>query len=151
VNLRIAAAFLVGTWLAGALGAAAQTPLPTVSLPPQHSLSAKLRHLNARLEQRHASGITGTVTAEPHGAQTLIRIQTATPPQQNLYVTVRPGSDCADMARRAATTTPLRPISGGVSSTLVSIPFSAFGSGHFVVDVRNATARAQQAAACARL
>jgi hypothetical protein len=45
----------------------------------------------------------------------------------------------------------LNPITGRSSSTLVSVPIGAFTSRHFVVDVRNASTRAQFSEACARI
>ena len=66
-------------------------------------------------------------------------------------VTLMRGADCNDLARRAATTIPLKAINGMSSRTLVAIPFSAFSSGHFMVDVRNATSHAELAEACANL
>lgn len=134
--------------LAGAIGAlvvpgnlSAQTPTPTPSPA-----------LLATLEARHLSNVHGTVSVTPKGSGSMVNVLFSRPlVSQNETLTLMSGPDCLDMARRAATMVTLNPINGRVSRTLIAIPFSAFRSKHFIVDVRNATSRAQLAEACAHL
>jgi hypothetical protein len=125
--------------------AQSQTPTPSPALL-------------ATLEARNLSNIHGNVSVTPQGSGSMVRIQ-FTPQSlvsQNQSLMLMSGADCMDMARRAGTMIPLNaiagnPVTGRVSRTLVAIPFSAFKSRHFIVDVRNATSRAQLAEACAHL
>lgn len=101
------------------------------------------------LEQRNGSGMHGSVSVRPQGSKSAIQIQLQSPSPTTGAPILKSGSDC--IAGRAAMSVSLAPISGGASRTIVAIPFSAFGSHHFVVDVRNATASAQASEACARI
>jgi hypothetical protein len=138
--------------LAFAIGApvyaSAQTPSPSAaSLATQ-----KARAFLAALMERHASGINGTVRITPQGSGSLVDVTLSQPLGAAKTMTLMSGTDCIDgVDRRAATMIPLNPITGKASRTLVQIPFSAFKPGHFIVDVRDATARTQLAEACARM
>jgi hypothetical protein len=103
------------------------------------------------LQERHGSGIHGTVTLHPQGKKTMVDVSMFSGPKH-----LRPalelynGQDC--VGTRPNKAIPLNPINTGqVSRTFVDIPFSAFRSRDFVVDVRDATQRAQASEACARV
>lgn len=117
--------------------ARAQTPTPTPAM-------------RATLEASHLSGLRGSVSVTPQGAGSMVHVDLSGQAVSSESLTLMKGSECQDVVRRSATVAPLKPITGHVSNTLVAIPFSAFSSGKFVIDVRS-TARAQQVAACARL
>jgi len=124
---------------ASPLCASAQTPTPS---------AARLATLAARSEDN----IHGTVRVTPQGSGSMVDIvlsQPLTPQERTL--TLMSGKDCDLADRRQATMVPLNPISGTASHTLVSIPFEAFSSEQFLVDVRQATSHAQTAEACAHL
>jgi hypothetical protein len=131
---------IAGVILAFALPAYAdaQTPTPSAALL-------------ATLEARHLSNVRGTVSVTPQGSGSMVNILFSQPLVSGKSLTLMSGADCMDFAPRAATMVPLNAISGQTSRTLVAIPFSAFKARHFIVDVRNATSRAQLAEACAHL
>lgn len=120
-----------------ATGASAQTPTPAV---------------RATLEARHGSPIAGNVSVTPHGSASMVTITFTKPTTGASHaLDLVSGSDCADALRRAPRPTTLNPVNGQVSHTLVAIPFDAFSSGQYVVDVRSATTAAGQLEACGRL
>lgn len=134
-----AAAICVAGLLAASGSANAQTSAPT---------AARL----ATLQARHATGIEGTVRVTPQGTGSMVNVVFSRPPARaNESLMLMSGADCSDVMPHAATMVPLKPISGNSSRTLVSIPFSAFRSGHFLVDVRDATSHVQMVQACAHL
>jgi hypothetical protein len=129
---------LAGLALVWAMPANAQTPTPTPAM-------------RATILARHISRITGSVTATPKGAGTMVTVRFRGPlPTGPEALTLMSGADCTDVLQHSARSIALNPPQGPVSSTLIAIPFSAFTSGSYVVDIRNATARANQADACAR-
>jgi hypothetical protein len=108
--------------------------------------------MHAPLRPEHASGVSGDVSAEPQGAGTRVNVTFSgrvLPRHQAL--TLMSGAECTDRLSRSAKRIALNPVHGRVSSTLVAIPFSAFRSQSFVVDVREATAAASQSEACGRI
>jgi hypothetical protein len=118
----------------------AQTPTPS---------AARLATLAARSA---TSEIHGKVSLTPQGSGTMVNVELSQPlTPGNQAVTLMSGSDCGAVIRRAATLIPLNNINGTQSQTVVAIPISAFTSGHFIVDVRNTTARAAMDEACAQL
>ena len=133
--LLVAAVAAAGLPAAVPLLVLGQTPAPPIFVP---------------LEGRHGSGLQGDVRLTPQGNATSVVVTFRAQPITNESLRLVSGSDCLDM-RRSAQSIALNPISGRTSQTLVKVPFSSFRSHHFVVDVRNATARAQQAEACAKL
>jgi hypothetical protein len=133
--------------LAGVLSAIAlAVPLHTGAQTPTPS-PARL----ATLEARNISGISGSVQMTPQGSGTMVNVTFYGPVPVTNQLTLMNGAECSETTRRAETTIPLKNINGTTSSTLVAIPFGAFMSGHFIVDVRDATSRAQLLQACARL
>jgi hypothetical protein len=118
--------------------AGAQTPTPS---------PARL----ATLEARNVSGIHGDVRVTPQGSGSMVNVTLYGAPNGANQLMLMNGADCSEVTRRSATTFPLNAVNGTTSRTLVAIPFSAFASSHFIVDVRNATSRAQLLQACARL
>lgn len=107
--------------------------------------------MRATLQAQHASGIRGSVSAAPQGAGTKVQVTFSTPLATSKALTLMSGEQCTDVLHESATTIALNPPQGRVSSTIVAIPFSAFSSRTYVVDIRNATANANQAEACARI
>ena len=103
------------------------------------------------LQERHGSGVRGTVTLSPQGPKTIVHVYVFSLPPFHPDLSLRSGSDCMDARSAATRMIPLSPVSTGqVSQTIVSIPLSSFSTSHFVVDLRDATSRAQFAQACAR-
>lgn len=136
-----ALAFVAAAAIMPAVGASAQsapkpTPKPAITVP---------------LQERNGSGVHGSVNVTPQGSGSSVQIQLSSPSPTVGVPSLKTGADCIAASGRAATAVPLTPISGGFSRTIVAIPFSAFRSHHFVVDVRNATASAQASQACARI
>ena len=127
---------------AGSIGLAAA---PTVALGQSPAPA-----ISAPLQERHGSGVTGSVRLTPEGKATSVTVTFKAAPITNESLRLISGADCNDM-RGSSPAIPLNSISGRTSQTIVNVPLSAFRSHHFVVDVRNATARAQRAEACARL
>jgi hypothetical protein len=124
----------------------------TVAAPPYAcaQTASPSAALLATLEARNASRVHGKVSVTPQGSGSMVNIMFSGPLLGDQTLTLMSGADCNDLNRRAATTVPLNAINGSVSRTLVAIPFSAFASRHFIVDVRDATSRAQLAESCAR-
>jgi hypothetical protein len=108
--------------------------------------------VRATLEARHGSGIAGSVSVTPHGTASLVTVTMRSPvDRRSRALTLMDGRDCSDAVRRDVTVATLNPVAGRVSRTVVAIPFRAFSSRSFVVDVRDATASAQRNEACGRL
>jgi hypothetical protein len=105
------------------------------------------------LEQRHASGVKGNVTLHPQGSGTVIKVNMFSgPPALRPVLTIGNGDNCPDVEAASARPIRLKPINTGQTSrTFVAIPFDSFRKSNFVLDVRDATTRAQALEACARL
>ena len=125
--------------LLAVMPAAAQTPNP---------LPARLATIQAK---RVLSKIAGTVRAEPEGqGRTRVTVMFNAPPPAPQALTLMNGSQCTDHLDRSANLIALNPPQGRMSSTVVNIPFSAFRSRSYMVDIRNATTQADLEEACAR-
>ena len=136
-NARIVLALAAAAGLLTVAPAGAQTPSP-----------ARLATIQAK---RVLSKITGTVRAEPVGKRTRVTVTFAAPgPSVPQALTLMNGAQCTDRLNRSATLISLNPPQGRVSSTIVNVPFSAFQSGAYAVDIRNATNNASLEEACAR-
>lgn len=105
------------------------------------------------LQARHGSGMSGTVTIQPQGpAKTVISVNMFNSPSLRPVLTLHSGADCVDSAAASVRPIPLNPVSsGGISKTIVSIPFRSLSSSRYVVDVRDATERSRFVQACARI
>ena len=136
---RTALSLVAGAALFWAAPAGAQTPTPTPAM-------------KATLQARHLSRITGSLRAEPAGKFTRVTVIFNAPaPSAPQALTLHSGAQCTDLLDRTASSITLNPPQGRVSSTIVQIPFSAFRSQSYVVDIRNATANAALAQACGRI
>jgi hypothetical protein len=137
-DTRTTLTLLAGAVILCTVPAVAQTPTPTPAM-------------KATIQARHISRITGSVRAEPEGKFTRVTVMFNAPrPTSPQALTLMNGAQCTDRLNRTASMIALNPPQGNVSSTIVQIPFSAFSSGSYVVDIRNATSNAQLAEACAR-
>jgi hypothetical protein len=65
--------------------------------------------------------------------------------------TLYSGTACTDVLGPSARQLQLNPITGRTSGTFVSVPIRAFTSHHFVVDISNASTRAEFPQVCARI
>lgn len=128
------------------LGAGAQTPEPKASQP-------RTGDIVVPLQERHGSGVAGTVTLHPQGNKTMIDVTMFSgPPHLRPKLTLRGGGDCTDARLASTQPIPLNPINTGhVSRTFVQMPIAAFSKSSFVVDVRDATTRQQALEGCAQL
>lgn len=139
IDRRIPLALVTVSASLFAAGASAQTPTPTPAM-------------RATLQARHGSAMTGNVSVTPHGANSMVTVTLSKPRSGASHaLTLISGSDCADALRRTPRAVTLNPANGQVSHTLVAIPFDAFSSHTFAVDVRDATGAAGQLEACGRL
>lgn len=104
-------------------------------------------------KQRHAAKNAMKVTLTPRGTKTLVGVQfLQRPTMQRMHMSLHNGKDCHDAGGSSSRDVALNPIgTGQISRTLVAIPFKAFSDGHYMVDVRDATSRAQAVEACARV
>ncbi|HEY0798895.1 MAG TPA: hypothetical protein VGD50_07070, partial [Candidatus Baltobacteraceae bacterium] len=107
------------------------------------------RIITIPLEERHQSGVRGTVTLSPDGERTIVHVHVFGAPVFHPSLSLRSGPDCLDTMGAATRLSP--PNSRQVSQTLIFVPMSALKKSHFVVDVRDASARKQFAEACAHL
>lgn len=139
LDSRTALTLLTGAALLWATPAGAQTPTPTPAM-------------KATLQAQHLSRITGSVRAEPEGNYTRVTVTFNAPaPSGPQALTLHTGAECTDRLNRTASSITLNPPQGRISSTIVQIPFSAFRSQSYIVDIRNATANAALAQACGRI
>jgi hypothetical protein len=95
----------------------------------------------------------GTVTLQRIGStRSRITVKLANPAAAGTRITLHSGQQCHDPHVSAtANQVVLNPVSQQVSQTVVALPLENLQSGHYLVDVQNATARGQFSSACARL
>ncbi len=121
--------------------------------PAPKSSAAATSDIVVPLQERNASGVSGTVTLHPQGNQTMINVSMFAGPQ-NLRPTLelRPGADCNGASLASTRPIILNPINTGqVSQTFVSVPIESFQKNNFIVAVRDSTTRQQALQACAQL
>lgn len=112
--------------------AAVATPKPTS------------RSIAIPLEERHGSGVHGTVRLTPAGPKTIIDIKVNNPARLRSALTLDTGQDCQDSPGGAMHDIALNALSSAQAShTIVSIPIGSFKSKGFVVSIRDATTRQQ--------
>jgi hypothetical protein len=109
-----------------------------------------------KLEQRHGSGMAGTVTLRPLGSRTEVLVSLRSIVREKPVVTLHRGSDCQDGQFATASDIALAPLNAAagnapMSRTIINLPIEKIRGNDYVVDVRNATQSAQFAQACARL
>jgi hypothetical protein len=114
------------------------------------------KNVLVRIEQRHGSGISGTVTLRPMGNRTAVLVALRSNVPAKPVVTLHRGSDCQDGAYATQADIALAPMNSAganapISETIVNLPIEKIRGSDYVVDVRNATQRAEFAQACARL
>jgi hypothetical protein len=130
--------------LAGALSASAIAVPPCAGAQTPAPSAAGL----ATQQARNVSGVSGNAQLTPQGSGTMVTFFGPVP-ITNPSTSIN-GAYCSETTRRAATTLPLTNVNGTTTNTLIAIPFSAFGPGHFMDAVRDATSQAQSLQACAR-
>ncbi|HXP92643.1 MAG TPA: hypothetical protein VN905_04175 [Candidatus Binatia bacterium] len=126
--------------------AAQQSPAPKSS-------GAAKSDIVVPLQQRNASGVSGTVTLHSQGNQTMINVSMFSGPQ-NLRpkLELRPGADCNGPTMASTRPIILNPVNTGqVSQTFVSVPIESFKNNNFIVAVRDSTTQQQVLQACAQL
>ena len=134
--------------LATASASRADTP---AAVKAAHDATLAAKAVTYRLASREGANM-GTVTLQRIGStRSRITVHLANPAANGTRVTLRTGRQCHDpLVAAAPAPITLNPISQQVSQTVVALPLSNL-QGNYLVDVRNATARSQFAAACARL
>jgi ApbE superfamily uncharacterized protein (UPF0280 family) len=100
------------------------------------------------------AGAHGSILLYPIG-RTRTRIVITVPQGSQYNYTMYPGSECSNNRMMAAAAVRLKPtnmaaVGGSQSDTIVALPIEKVTS-NYVVDVRNATTKAQAVAACAKL
>lgn len=146
--MKASPTFLAYAAAVGVLGVADFVALPLVRAAETSSPAS----VTVPLEERNASGISGTVTLSPQGNATMIHVTLFSAPSFLPALSLHSGFDCMDAPGSASRPIRLNPVSsGGVSQTIVAIPIGAFHSSHFVLDVRDATEQERFAQACARI
>jgi hypothetical protein len=145
----IALTAMIAALVATANASPADTPA-AVKAARDATLAAKA--VTYRLASRQGTNM-GSVTLERIGStRSRITVRLANPAANGTRVTLHTGRQCHD-PHVAAAPAPLalNPVSQQVSQTVVALPLSNLQSGNYMVDVQDATARSQFAAACARL
>ncbi|HTJ26733.1 MAG TPA: hypothetical protein VMA36_11290 [Candidatus Limnocylindria bacterium] len=136
---------------AGGTLASAQTSSQSAA----RAATQNAQKVTRQIEERHHSGMGGTVELRPVGNQTEVLVSLRSATQQKEAITLHKGSDCQDGRFATQADVALAPMnSAGVnapqSRTLINLPIQKVSS-DYVVDVRNATQSAQFAEACAHL
>lgn len=146
VGLALGETFCALALVSASLGASAQTPGPKAS-------HAHTGDIVVPLQERHGSGVAGTVTLHPQGNKTMINVTMFSgPPHLRPTLTLRGGGDCTDARLASTRPIPLNPVNTGqVSRTFIEMPIESFNKSNFVIDVRDATTRQQALEGCARL
>jgi hypothetical protein len=139
---------------AGGTLASAQTPSPNAA-QAAHAATQAAQKVTRQIEERHHSGMSGTVELRPIGNKTEVLVSLHSTVPQKEAITLHHGSDCQDGANATAADLVLAPMNSAGSNappsrTLINLPIQKVSS-DYVVDVRNSTQRAQFADACARL
>lgn len=147
----IALLALVAALAVTATAAPAATPAPT-AVKAAHDATREAKALTYQLMSRSGTSM-GTVTLQRIGStRSRITVRLANPAAAGTRITLHTGSQCHDPhVAAAAAPIVLNPVSQQVSQTVVALPLTNLQSGNYMVDVQNATARSQFAAACARL
>lgn len=132
---------------------AAQSP---TSAEAAKKATERAKAITYALEQRHGSGVAGTVTLKPVGNKTQVTVMMASPMRNNPTVTLHSGTDCVDNRTATAADIALAPMNAAAanapsSQTLIALPIEKLKGRNYVVDVRSTTERARVAQACARL
>jgi len=145
----IALTAMIAAIVATATASPADTP---TAVKAAHDATLAAKAVTYQLASRTGTNM-GTVTLQRIGStRSRITVHLANPAAAGTRVTLHSGRQCHDphIAAAPAPIT-LNPISQQVSQTIVALPLSNLQSGNYMVDVQNATARSQFAAACARL
>ncbi|HYZ15958.1 MAG TPA: hypothetical protein VE591_06135 [Candidatus Acidoferrum sp.] len=148
----VTALTLAGTALLGTLAASAQSPNAAEAA---RKATQQAKQFIYTLEQRHGSGIAGTVMLKPVGNKTQVTVMMSSPMHGNPTLTLHSGTDCIDNRGATAADIALAPMNAAAenaphSQTIINLPIEQVRR-NYVVDVRNATERARLAQACARL
>ncbi|HEX3466311.1 MAG TPA: hypothetical protein VHS78_19845 [Candidatus Elarobacter sp.] len=145
--------------IAVALGALALIPLAGSAQTPAQVKAAQLATQHAKavtfqLLDRSSGENVGTVTLQRIGStRSRIRVDLTNPALTEPRVTLRSGRDCNEPRIANAPRGPilLNPFTGRTSTTIVNLPLTNLQSGNYLLDVQNATGRAQAIDACSRL
>ncbi len=151
MDRRIAAVTVFAALALGSSTAFAATP---TAVQAAHDATQKAKAVTFALLQRGGSGSSlGTVTLQRIGStRSRIRIQLTNPAAAGTRVTLRDGRDCLEpRVTNAPRMMQLNPFTGRVSESIVQLPIESLRSGHYLLDVQNATARQQAIDACAQL
>lgn len=146
---------LTATVLCAGVARPAQTPSPNAAAAAR-AATKEAQQVTYALQERHHSGMNGTVTLKPVGNKTQVTVMMTSPTHTPPKLTLHSGSDCNDNRSAVASDIALAPMnSAGAlapnSQTLVNIPIGQLKEHNYVVDVRDATQRSQLAEACASM
>jgi hypothetical protein len=149
----VTALTLAATALLTSVAGSAQT---TTSAEAARKATAHAKAFIYSLEQRHGSGMAGSVVLKPVGNKTQVTVMMSSPMRGNPAISLHPGTDCVDNRNATAADVALAPMNAAganapTSQTLINLPIEQLKNRNYVVDVRNATERARVAQACARL
>jgi hypothetical protein len=151
--LSVTALTIAATALLGSIADSAQSPTATEAAK---KATERAKAFIYALEQRHGSGMAGTVTLKQIGNKTQVTVMMTSPRRTNSTITLHSGTDCIDNRTATAADIALAPMNATganapISQTLIALPIEKLKGRNYVVDVRNATERARLARACARL
>jgi hypothetical protein len=151
--VRVTALTLAASGLLGSVGASAQS---STSAEAARKATERAKAFIYALEQRHGSGLAGSVMLKPVGNKTQVTVMMTSPMRGNPTLTLHPGTDCIDNRGASAADVALAPMNAAAanaprSQTLINLPIEQLKGRNYVIDIRNATERQRVAEACARL
>jgi len=153
MHRHIAPLVLLGAFAAAAATSSAATT--STAVKAAHDATQEAKAVTYQLRSQGGTNM-GTVTLQRIGTtHSRITVHLANPAAAGTRLTLHSGRDCHDphvaAAAQSIPSIALNPVSQQVSQTVVAMPLSNLQSGNYLVNVQNATARSQFAAACARL